>query len=87
MPRNVQKDHEASLTWVLKDEIVRRGKVYYAKLARGKTMFIAPRMIPYFHAVWGDAPIGGETATEQARTSDLERAAQGMGDEHGGPAR
>lgn len=53
MPRNVQKDPEASLTWVLKDEIVRRGKVYYAKLARGKTMFIAPRMIPYFHAVWG----------------------------------
>ena len=53
MPRNVQKDPEASLTWLLKDEIVRRGKVYYAKLARGKAMFIAPRMIPYFHAVWG----------------------------------
>jgi hypothetical protein len=53
MPRHVQKDPEASLTWVLKDEIVRRGKVYYAKLARGKTMFLAPRMIPYFHAVWG----------------------------------
>ena len=33
--------------------MVRRGKVYYAKLARGKTMFLAPRMIPYFHAVWG----------------------------------
>jgi hypothetical protein len=53
MPRNVQKDPEASLTWMLKDEIVRRGKVYYAKLARGKTMFLAPRMIPYFHAIWG----------------------------------
>jgi hypothetical protein len=53
MPRNVQKDPEASLTWVLKDELVGRGKVYYAKLARGKTMFLAPRMIPYFHAVWG----------------------------------
>ena len=53
MPRNVQKDREASLAWVLKDEIVRRGKVYYAKLGRGKTMFLAPRMIPYFHAVWG----------------------------------
>ncbi len=49
MPRNVQKDPEASQTWLLKDEIVRRGKVYYAKLSRGKTMFIAPRMIPYFH--------------------------------------
>jgi hypothetical protein len=32
---------------------VRRGRAYYAKLARGKTMFLAPRMIPYFHAVWG----------------------------------
>ncbi len=53
LPRNVQKDSETSLTWVLKDEIIKRGKVYYAKLARGKTMFIAPRMIPYFHAVWG----------------------------------
>ncbi len=53
MPRNVQKDPEASLTWLLKDEIVKRGKVYYAKLARGKTMFIAPRMISHFCAVWG----------------------------------
>ena len=53
MPRNVQKDPEASLTWRLKDEILRRGKVYYAKLARGKTMFLAARMIPCFHAVWG----------------------------------
>lgn len=53
MPRNVQKDPEASLTWLLKDDIIRRGRVYYAKLARGKAMFLAPRMIPYFHAVWG----------------------------------
>jgi hypothetical protein len=53
MPRNVQKDPEASLTWVLKDELIARGKVYYAKLSRGKALFLAPRMIPYFHAVWG----------------------------------
>ena len=53
LPRNVQKDPETSLTWLLKDEIMGRGNVYYAKLARGKTMFLAPRMIPYFHAVWG----------------------------------
>jgi hypothetical protein len=52
-PRNVQTDPEMSLTWSLKDDLVRRGKVYYAKLARGKTMFLAPRMIPYFHAIWG----------------------------------
>src|SRR5436309_16081495 len=53
MPHHVQKDPEASLTWVLKDELVGRGRVYYAKLARGKTTFLAPRMIPHFHAVWG----------------------------------
>lgn len=53
MPRNVQKDPEASLTWLIKDDAIKRGKVYYGKLARGKAMFLAPRMIPYFHAVWG----------------------------------
>ena len=53
MPRNVQRDPEASLTWTLKDELVGRGKVYYAKLARGKAMFLAPRMVPYFHAICG----------------------------------
>ena len=53
MPRNVQKDPEASATWVLKDELIARGRVYYAKLSRGKAMFIAPRMIPFFNAVWG----------------------------------
>jgi hypothetical protein len=53
MPRNVQKDEEASHTWLLKDDIVRRGNIYYAKLSRGKTMFIAPRMVPCFHALWG----------------------------------
>src|SRR5688572_26016344 len=53
LPRNVQKDPETSLTWELKDELVRRGKVYYAKLARGKAMFLAPRLIPHFNAVFG----------------------------------
>ena len=53
LPRNVQKDEEASLAWVLKDEIVARGKVYYGKLARGKATFVAPHMVPFFHAVWG----------------------------------
>ena len=53
LPRNVQKDPETSLTWELKDELIARGNVYYAKLLRGKTMFVAPRMIPYFHDVWG----------------------------------
>jgi hypothetical protein len=53
LPRHVQKDPEASLTWQIKDELVRRGKVYYGKLARAKTTFVAPRLVPYFHAIWG----------------------------------
>ena len=53
MPRNIQKDQESSHTWLLKDELIRRGKVYYGKLARGKTMFLSPRLIPYFHSIWG----------------------------------
>jgi hypothetical protein len=53
MPRNVQRDPEASLTWTLKDAVASRGNVYYGKLARGRAMFLAPRMIPYFHAIWG----------------------------------
>ena len=53
MPRNPQKDPEASQAWHLKDQVLRRGKVFYAKLARGKATFVAPRMLPYFHAIWG----------------------------------
>src|SRR5215469_15580309 len=50
MPRNVQTDPESSLTWQLKDELLKRGNVYYAKLAGGRATFIAPRMLPYFQA-------------------------------------
>ena len=69
MPRNVQKDPEASLTWTLKDELMGRGRVYYAKLARGKSTFLAPRMIPFFHAVWGM-----RRADEERRLSKPARA-------------
>ena len=55
MPRNVQKDPESSLTWRIKDEVMRRGRVYYAKLSRGRATFIAPRLIPHFNALWGVA--------------------------------
>jgi len=52
LPRNVQKDEETRLTWYLKDEVMRRGRVYYAKLAGGRSMFVAPRLISHFAAVW-----------------------------------
>jgi hypothetical protein len=53
MPHNVQKDPEASHTWLLKDDLVRRGKVYYGKLTKARTLFLAPRMVPFFNAIWG----------------------------------
>ena len=52
-PRNVQKDYEMSLAWTLKDEVMKREKVYYGKLCKARAMFVAPRLIPYFNAVWG----------------------------------
>jgi hypothetical protein len=53
LPRHVQKDPETSLTWRVKDDILRRGRIYYAKLSRGRSAFIAPRLVAQFHAVWG----------------------------------
>ncbi len=55
MPRNVQKDPESSLTWTIKDEVMQHGRVYYAKLAKGRATFIAPHLISHFNAVWGVA--------------------------------
>lgn len=53
MPRNVQKDPESNLAWHIKDDVMRRGRVYYAKLAKHRATFIAPRLIPHFNALWG----------------------------------
>jgi len=53
MPRNVQKDPEANLTWHLKDQVMRRGRVYYGKLIKGKATFVARRLVPFFNALWG----------------------------------
>jgi hypothetical protein len=55
MPRNVQKDPESSATWLLKDELMRRGRVYYAKLAKNRATFVAPRLVSHFRALWGVA--------------------------------
>jgi hypothetical protein len=53
MPRNVQKDPESSLAWTIKDDVMRRGKCFYGKVLRGRSTFIAPRLIPCFNALWG----------------------------------
>ncbi|HEY0457845.1 MAG TPA: crosslink repair DNA glycosylase YcaQ family protein [Pyrinomonadaceae bacterium] len=52
-PKNVQKDYEMSLAWTLKDEVMMRGRVYYSKLSKGRSTFVAPRLVPYFNAIWG----------------------------------
>jgi hypothetical protein len=69
MPRNVQKDPEASLAWVIKDEVMKRGRVYYAKLAKNRATFLARRLIPHFNALWGIA-----RKEEANRLSDEARA-------------
>lgn len=70
MPRNVQKDEEASLTWTIKDALINRGKVYYAKRPGGRAMFIAPRLLPHFRAVWG--------LSRAEETAHLSRPAQAL---------
>lgn len=53
MPRNVQKDPESRLTWTIKDEVVRRGRVYYGKLRGNRSIFITRRLLPHFNALSG----------------------------------
>jgi hypothetical protein len=53
MPRNVQKDPESYLTWTIKDEVMRRGRLFYGKLLGGRSTMIAPRLLPFFNALWG----------------------------------
>src|SRR5262245_35994624 len=53
MPRNVQKDPESRLAWTIKDEVMRRGKCFYGKVLRGRSTFIASRLLPCFNALWG----------------------------------
>jgi hypothetical protein len=52
-PKNVQKDVECSAAWVLKDETLRRGRVYYGKITKGQSIFVASRLIPAFNALFG----------------------------------
>jgi hypothetical protein len=53
MPRNVQTDPETSLAWTIKDQVMRHGRVYYGKVFKGRSAFVARRLVPFFHALWG----------------------------------
>jgi hypothetical protein len=55
-PRNVQKDPETRLAWTIKDELLRRGRVYYGKLRGTRTIFIVRRLVPHFNALFGIPP-------------------------------
>lgn len=52
-PRNVQKDLECSQAWVLKDETFHRGRVYYGKIIKAGSVFVAPRLIAAFNTLFG----------------------------------
>ena len=52
-PKNVQKDVECSAAWVLKDEVFKRGRVYYGKITKAQSIFVAPRLIGAFNALFG----------------------------------
>lgn len=53
MPRNVQKDPESRMAWAIKDDVMRRGKCFYGKVLRGRSTFIASRLVPFFNALLG----------------------------------
>lgn len=58
-PKNVQKDEETSKAWVLKDEVMRKGNVYYSKLLKGRATFVSKDLIPSFNSLFG-VPKKGE---------------------------
>ncbi len=53
MPRNVQKDPEASLAWTIKDALLRRGNLHYGKLRGGRSIFISRALLPCFNSLFG----------------------------------
>jgi hypothetical protein len=67
MPRNVQKDPESSLAWTIKDELVRRGRVYYGKLRGNRSIFVARRLLPYFHTLASAPRISLPGLSEEAQ--------------------
>jgi len=52
-PRNVQKDPETRLAWTIKDELLRRGGLFYAKIKGNRSFLISRRLVPHFNTVFG----------------------------------
>lgn len=53
MPRNVQKDPESHLAWSIKDQVMQRGKCFYAKILRTHSTFISCDLLPAFVSLLG----------------------------------
>jgi len=70
LPRNIQKDPESRLTWTIKDEILERGRVYYAKLLKGHSTFISRKLVPCFHSLLG-IPRGKESLLLSPQARDV----------------
>ncbi len=70
MPRNVQKDPEASLAWTIKDQLLRRGRVHYGKLRGSRSIFIRRSLLPHFNSVFG--------VTRKQESSTLSEEAQNI---------
>lgn len=53
LPRAVRTDPECRETARLRDELIRRGRVFYGRTRRNRTLFMAPRLVPHFHRLYG----------------------------------
>ena len=78
MPRNVQKDPEASHTWLLKDELVRRGRVYYGKLTGLERCSLRPAWFPS-STPCGEYGAHRSRPPESSRAGDSARVAPRVG--------
>lgn len=53
LPRQVRTDPECRETARLRDELIRRGRVFYGRTRRGRMLFIAKRLLPHFYKLYG----------------------------------
>lgn len=52
-PHHSHHDPEVGLAWRLKDQLPEAGRVFYAKLLRGKPTFVAWSLFPAIHRLFG----------------------------------
>jgi hypothetical protein len=82
MPRTVQKDHEASLTWSLKDELLGAARSITGNLRAARATFIAPAHAPLLSRDLGRPPRRRSAAPEPAGTRPFSTCFARVGDGH-----